>query len=235
MFSVIKPFLDLCRVSNLPTVWTNVLGAVVLAGRFSWPDFLLLALSMSFFYAAGMCLNDLCDAEIDRQRKKNRPIPSGRISCCEAYVFTTALFAMAFVPFFLVSYPYATLGGLFLMAVIVVYDRFHKAHPLTVILMATCRVMIFVISAIAVTGAMAAPVKIAASCQFLYILIISVVARWENRREAPFSFPVIPNMIAGISLLDGIIMALFVSPLWLTAGIGGAVLTALGQRYVKGD
>jgi hypothetical protein len=42
-------------------------------------------------------------------------------------------------------------------------------------------------------------------------------------------------MLASISFIDGIMMALFASPFWLLAGMGGAVFTHLGQRYVRGD
>jgi len=42
-------------------------------------------------------------------------------------------------------------------------------------------------------------------------------------------------MIAGISLLDGVLMAVLVSPAWLIAGIAGTLLTGYGQRFVRGD
>jgi len=42
-------------------------------------------------------------------------------------------------------------------------------------------------------------------------------------------------MIAAISLLDGVAMAVLVSPVWLVAGVIGGLLTIAGQRYVRGD
>ena len=42
-------------------------------------------------------------------------------------------------------------------------------------------------------------------------------------------------MIAGISMVDGLLMAVFASPYWLTAGVAGALATRLVQRYVRGD
>src|SRR3990172_5795472 len=92
----VKSYLSLCRISNLPTVWTNVLAAVVLSGSgFSWSDFLLLSLSMSLFYSGGMCLNDMLDRTIDDIKKPFRPIPAGRISLQRAAIFTIALLAVA--------------------------------------------------------------------------------------------------------------------------------------------
>ena len=96
MFSAIKPFIELCRTSNLPTVWTNVLAAAVLAGGgFSLPVFLILSLSMSLFYSAGMCLNDIFDVEEDKIKKPFRPLPSGSVSMGSARVVTIAMFLIA--------------------------------------------------------------------------------------------------------------------------------------------
>lgn len=98
----IKVFLNLCRISNLPTVWTNVLAAVVLSGTpFSWPNFLIISVSLSFFYSGGMSLNDIFDAEIDRVEKPFRPLPSHRISLRTAKLFTTFLFGVALALLFL--------------------------------------------------------------------------------------------------------------------------------------
>jgi lysophospholipase L1-like esterase len=54
--------LRLGRVSNLPTVWTNVVAATVLAGGALTSTTTLLAISaMTLFYVAGMYLNDAFD------------------------------------------------------------------------------------------------------------------------------------------------------------------------------
>jgi 4-hydroxybenzoate polyprenyltransferase len=236
MYSAIKPYLDLCRVSNLATVWTNVLAAVVLSGaEFRWQPFLVLLFSLSFLYSGGMCLNDIIDAPVDRKNKPFRPIPSGRISLRRASVFTALLFTAGTALLIFTPYPRAVGYGIQLLLLIVAYDKYHKAHPFSVFLMAGCRLMVFVISAIALTGSVAFYAAFAGSLQFLYVLVITVVARHEDTQGEPFAFPVIPTMIAGISLIDGAVMALFSSPIWLSAGIGGALLTHVGQRFVRGD
>ncbi|MBI4827152.1 MAG: UbiA family prenyltransferase [Nitrospirae bacterium] len=236
MFSAIKAYLELCRVSNLPTVWTNVLAAIVLTGAgFSLSDLIIIALSMSLFYSGGMCFNDIADAETDRTGKPFRPIPSGRIVIGNAYIFTIALFAVAICILLLVPFITSIYPALLLLSLIIIYDKFHKAHPLSVILMAACRLMIFVIAAIAVTGTVGKLVLIGGLIQFVYVLAISLTARYENNRTTVKDFSVIPVMIACISLIDGVVMALFVSPVWLTAGIAGAILTHFSQRYVRGD
>jgi 4-hydroxybenzoate polyprenyltransferase len=232
----LKPYLDLCRISNLPTVWTNVLAAAVVSGAaFSWSTFLVLCFSLSLFYSAGMCLNDLLDVKIDQVHKPFRPLPSRRMSTKEATLFTMVLFAVALSLLLVVPYQRTVYAGLLLLGLIIAYNRIHKRTPMSVFLMAACRLMIFVISALAITATVAIPVWIGGVAQFSYVLLLTLVARFENGMKAPFSFPLIPVMLSGISLLDGAIMAFFASPAWFVAGLLGAFLTHVGQRYVKGD
>jgi 4-hydroxybenzoate polyprenyltransferase len=234
--STMKAYLDLCRVSNLPTVWTNVLAAFVLAGdRFHAATFFLLAISLSCFYLAGMAFNDLCDREYDRVNRPSRPIPSGRISARDARIFTMLLFAAGFIILAFASYPRALFVAILLCAVIVAYDRHHKQNPLSVLLMASCRFLVFAVVALAVAGRFPAFVILAGSVQFSYIMILSLIARYENNRPRPFPFPVIPVMLAGISLIDGILLAVLAKPIWFVAGVAGFLLTVAGQRYVRGD
>lgn len=74
--------------SNLPTVWTNVLAAVILAGA-DWRDWrvAIVLAAMSLFYVGGMYLNDFFDRAIDANERPERPIPSGAIAAgCVAAV-----------------------------------------------------------------------------------------------------------------------------------------------------
>lgn len=233
---VIKAYLDLCRVSNLPTVWTNVLAAGLLAtGRFDLASYLLLAFALSGFYLAGMSLNDICDVAHDRAHRPTRPIPSGRVSLRGAWGITVALFGGGLMLLAIGPDPRGVLAGLLLLAAIVAYDFHHKGNPLSVLLMAACRFLVFIVVALALTGSVPSPVLVAGGIQFAYGVVISLVARHENARHAPYSFPVIPAMLAGIALLDGVVMAVFVSLAWLAAGVAGMLLTWAGQRYVRGD
>ena len=56
-----------------------------------------------------------------------------------------------------------------------------------------------------------------------------------NSRGRPFPFPVIPAMLAGISLVDGLLLATVIAIPWLLAGMVGALLTWVAQRLVRGD
>lgn len=233
---VLKAYLDLCRVSNLPTVWTNVLAAGLLAtGRFEPTTFLPLAAALSALYLAGMSLNDLCDLEHDRRCRPNRPIPSARVSPRGAWLLTVILFAAGLALLALAPHPLGLAAGLVLLAAIVAYDLRHKGNPWSVLLMASCRLLVFVVVALALVGELPWPVLAAGAVQFFYVVAISLVARHENGRAAPYAFPVVPAMLAGIALLDGVLLAILVSPAWLAAGVAGSLLTWAGQRYVRGD
>ena len=235
MSSVIKPFLDLCRVSNLPSVWTNTLAALLLSSGFHLTSFVLLGLSMSFFYCGGMCLNDILDAQLDRIHRPLRPIPSGKLSLRSAIIFTGILFTAALALLLWTSYPGTIKWGFLLLALIVAYDKWHKDHPISILLMGGCRWMIFIVVSAGAIGLIGKFSLLAGFFQFSYVLILSAVARYENSRREPFSFPLIPVMIAGISILDGVVLAILVAPVWFLAGIGGALMTQVAQRFIRGD
>lgn len=228
--------LELCRVSNLPTVWTNVLTALALSGAgFAAGDFLVAAASCSLFYAGGMCLNDLVDLSYDRRRKPHRPLPEGRISRRAAAALTATLFCCALLLLLFLPFKSAAVAGLLLLLLIVAYNVLHTFHYLTVLLMGGCRMMVYVVAAQGASGTVAPPVFLAALVQWGYIIAISAVARHEHARNRPYPFPVVPMLLAGISLLDGIMMAVAAVPYGLAAGAAGAVATLGLQRFFRGD
>src|SRR2546425_8066153 len=71
-------YLRLGRISNLPTVWTNVAAGIVLAGGTPAAGMLVvLATALSLFYVGGMFLNDAFDRAVDARERPERPIPAG--------------------------------------------------------------------------------------------------------------------------------------------------------------
>jgi len=232
----IKGYLDICRISNLPSIWTNVLCATILAtGCFSWRMYLPPALALSCYYLAGMCLNDICDAQLDAVQRPSRPIPSGRVSARGAWILTIALFTTGTVTLLFTPFSQGLVAAFLLIGMIVWYDLNHKQNPFSVLLMASCRFLVFTVTSLAITGTMSVVIVVAGGIQFAYVVSISVVARYENSRPTPFPMPVIPLMLAGICLLDGILLAILWQPLGLLTGICGAILMLAGQKYVRGD
>ncbi|MCP4745345.1 MAG: UbiA family prenyltransferase [Desulfobacteraceae bacterium] len=236
MYSRIKPYIELCRASNLPTVWTNTLAAMILSGaQAPWEFFFPIAASMSLFYSAGMCLNDILDAKADRVDKSFRPVACGTIAMAKAWKFTILLFAAAFGLFLAVPYPRAIIGALILSAFIVSYNLLHKKYVWSIFFMAGCRLMIFIITPVALCGQIRGFALALGLLQFAYTLGLSAVARIEKHITKPFLLPSIPVMIACMSLIDGLALALWSSPAWLAAGIAGAAMTIMGQKIARGD
>src|SRR5262245_25196238 len=90
-----RTYLALGRVSNLPTVWTNALAGMALAGALvSVGTAVALGLVLTLFYVGGMFLNDAFDREIDRVERPERPIPSGRISAAAVFRIGFGLLAL---------------------------------------------------------------------------------------------------------------------------------------------
>lgn len=101
--------------------------------------------------------------------------------------------------------------------------------------MASARALVFVVTAQALIGELSLWVLAAAGLQFIYTLLLTLVGRHESKRGKPYAGPVIPRMIAGMAVLDGIVLAILVAPIWLALGVSFALLTRFFQRYVRGD
>ena len=91
----IKAYFKLSRPANLLLVGTVVLIASTLFQTYPsiW-DVLLTIICATFITAAGNALNDMCDIEIDRINKPNRPLPSGKISIKNAKRFMIIMFIL---------------------------------------------------------------------------------------------------------------------------------------------
>lgn len=77
----IRNYAELMRVANAFTAVSNVWMGMILAtgGLPGWIAVGITATSL-LLYLAGMVLNDVFDAEVDRSERPERPIPSGRVS-----------------------------------------------------------------------------------------------------------------------------------------------------------
>lgn len=237
---MVKTFLTLCRVSNLPTVWMNVLTAALLVGQannlpLEPGTLVLLMLSLSLFYMGGMSFNDYMDRHWDAQHQTFRPIPSGKISATTALIISLALFSATQVLLLFAPQISGFYMGFLLLAVIIAYDAIHKATPLSVIVMASARLLVFAVTAYALTQEWVTVIWIAGGLQFIYTLLVTVVARYEHRRQQNYSIPLIPLMIAGMAILDGLVLAVLVNPWWIFIGLVAAAMTRFGQKYVRGD
>lgn len=172
--------LTLARVSNLPTVWSNCLAAWLISGAEpSWRMLWLLA-GASLVYAAGCTLNDAFDVKWDTQHRPERLIPSGKVRRGTVWAMGLTEMAAGLALIFAggVSQWWAPAG---LAAAILLYDAWHKQSPLSVIVMGACRWLLY-LSAAAAAGGVLKPVMICGAVLWLYIIVLSLVARGEAKR-----------------------------------------------------
>ena len=221
-----RAYLLLARISNLPTVWTNVLAACVCA--MTRPDINAL-LSLSLFYTAGMFLNDVCDVPFDTGARADRPIPTGDVSRAEALAIVVVLFGVAVALLLTQPYPRPAIAwALALIVAITAYDLSHKGKWYGPIVMGLCRALVYCVAASSATGTVATAVLIAAGVMWLYVIALTWVAKAANLGYA------VPWMLAGICLVDAAIILWMGQPQLALLAALGFPLTLVLQRFVPG-
>jgi 4-hydroxybenzoate polyprenyltransferase len=184
----VRTLLVLGRTSNLPTVWSNMLSGAVLSGAlFGGGSLALLLVCGSAFYEGGMFLNDAFDAEIDARERPNRPIPSGQVSQSSVFALGFGMLAVGLAllvvaPFLRLTQPgfMPVLAGAGTCAAVLVYNRWHKGHAWSPIVMGACRAGLYATAALAVSGQLGSVVLIGAASLWLYIVGLTHIARFEN-------------------------------------------------------
>lgn len=138
-----RPWLELARVSNLPTVWTNVLAAWFLAGgKWEWQPLAWLLAGGSLVYTGGMFLNDAADVKFDREHRAERPIPSGRASLASVWLAGLIFLAVGGALMIFQAGVCPWLTGALVLAILV-YDFWHKRWSGSVFVMGSCRTLLF--------------------------------------------------------------------------------------------
>jgi 4-hydroxybenzoate polyprenyltransferase len=228
-------YLLLARVSNLPTIWTNVIAGAALTGApMTVATLLPVAVGMSCFYTAGMWMNDACDAEADAAARADRPIPSGDVTRREVWTGTAVLTGAGAVAVALARPPLLTwLWVVLLAAAITYYNVRHKRDRFGPLAMGLCRGLVYLVAGAAVAGAAGTAVRTGATVMVLYVLSLTFVGKTLGPRAGQ----IMPWLIAGISLVDAVVI-LTMAPeahlLWVLAAVAGFIATTAGQRVVSG-
>jgi len=192
-----KTLLSLGRVSNLPTVWSNTLAGVVLAGAspVTW-SMLPLLLAMSMAYVGGMFLNDAFDRKIDAKERPERPIPSGQIKAAEVFAAGFTLLAGAIIFSFITALAWSgsagkTVAAAFaLTAAIVLYDCWHKNNSLSPVIMGACRMLVYFVAAHAAAASPNTLVYWGALVVLAYLIGLTFVAKQENTGRLTAQWPI---------------------------------------------
>jgi len=250
----LKAWLELARVSNLPTVWSNVVmglawgtsrhlpelgidpAAVALPGLGDLVNqgFMLL-LAGTLIYTAGMLLNDVFDQFIDARERPHRPIPRGAVcphrATAAAVVMLIAGLGAAAV--FTSPWVLPLIGGL--VTCVVLYNALHTRFRGAVLLMAACRALLVFAAVMAVwtpETTQLGPRLIPPAVLFAYTLLIAAVAR----REVQFArIPLVIALIVAMPLIGAGLCLLAGHPAAATCCVGCAALTLVGQRFIKGS
>jgi 4-hydroxybenzoate polyprenyltransferase len=228
----IKTWLTLGRVSNLPTVWTNVFAAALLAQasligaagddmifQHSNVFWMTTLAALSLMYLGGMFLNDAFDAEWDRKNSNPRPIAKGDIAACWVWITGSLMLVIAIV---LIAYLYQAtqhgsvivfgfniqaLYGLFaailLALTIILYNAIHKQFVHSAFVMGACRCGVYLIAALLLVEVSFA-LALAAISLWLYIAGITYLARDEHTNRLVRYWP----------------LALLFSPVFIGASLG---------------
>ena len=200
--------LKLGRVSNLPTVWTNVLAGTVLAGG-DWRDWRTgtVILAMSLFYVGGMYLNDYFDRGIDARERPERAIPAGKITSQTVLALGGAMLGVGVLLMATAGTP-AALAGVLLAAAVVAYDTFHKGNPVAPVVMGLCRALVYCGAAAAAVGHVSAEVAIAAGAIMAYVAGLTYAARQESLDRVGNLWPLLvlaaPMVLALPALRNGL-------------------------------
>jgi hypothetical protein len=280
--SPLRAHLSLARVSNTPTVVSNVLAGAALATSlaFGWP-IVALCLATALFYTAGMYLNDILDVEIDRQQRPDRPIPSGVVPLPVAWGITGAM-VVAGLALVATTGMRATVAAIALVATIAIYDAWHKGNPIGPLFMGGTRVLVYVMAFFAFSGAWSTEATLWCVVMLLYVAGLTSIAKMEHgpagfrywpvaslflppllaivrdfspgvivlagvmvgwtvfslgfvyQQRPPAFGRAIASLIAGISLLDGLLLATHGE--WIAVGIAlvAFVATNVLQRWIRG-
>jgi 4-hydroxybenzoate polyprenyltransferase len=190
-------WLRLGRVSNLPTVWTNVLAGVALAGGTPSTSAVLgLIGALSLFYTAGMYLNDAFDRNVDARERPERPIPSGQVRASTVFAIGFCLLGAGWLAILGVArsevgaeFHWAGWGGAALAACIVAYDRHHKNNPLSPLLMGLCRVLVYVVVGLATTADLEPALLIGALALLCHLIGLTYAAKQETLARLASTWP----------------------------------------------
>lgn len=200
--------LILGRVSNLPTVLSNAMAGIALAGvgimdGMAGGDVLggvaRAAVVLALFYVGGMYLNDAFDAKIDARERPARPIPRGDATRGAVFAAGFALIALG-VALAALSGPEAGLCGGLLAGAILLYDVLHKRTAAAPAIMGLCRLLSYATAAaIAGGGALAPWMLLGAGGLYCHVVGLTFAARQEayDRLDTAWPLAVLAVPLAG--------------------------------------
>ncbi|GIW87007.1 MAG: hypothetical protein KatS3mg108_1331 [Isosphaeraceae bacterium] len=139
----VRAYLRLVRLPNVLTAAADGLAGWLIAGgpldRLDrWVPVLLASMSL---YAGGIVLNDLCDLEVDRQERPERPLPSGAVGLGPARWLAAGLLGSGPIWAWVAGGTASLIVAGVLAIVVVGYDWLLRRTLVGPIAMGTCRAL----------------------------------------------------------------------------------------------
>lgn len=192
------------RIANVPSLVSNVCVGSLLASISSPLPYALITAAI-LFYVSGNFLNDWADRKWDALHRPERALPIG--------LFSSSLYLAIGIIGVLLGIALAASYGLnvFLVSLILVflillYTKIHKHTALSVVPMGLCRACLPVLGFLAVNQRFTPDALLPAAALLLYIIALSISARWEARGDIPIGKRFIAR---GLLISAGLLAACF--------------------------
>ena len=201
-------------------------------GSLESPPLLPLLAAFTLFYTGGMFLNDAFDRDIDVKERPDRPIPAGLIPADEVFGIGYGMIGTGVLIVIWLAKGQSlgsAVSAIMLAVAIVGYDAYHKKSPLGPWIMGLCRVLIYITSSLTVANRLPASVIGGAGVLFMYVVGLTYIAKQKNTSPRT-----VGSLIAGISLVDGLLMAVIGAALPAGIAVLGFFLARQWQRSVQG-
>lgn len=243
--SKVKAYLQLLRPANVLTAIAEPAAAAYLAwGTIGMcfegfnsllhspisngPSPLYFIAFSAIIYAAGIALNDYCDADLDRLERPERPIPSGKITKSEALILILFLALSAIGILWVSALRWeGLLSGFALILSVTLYDSWAKNQGwLGPVVMGMCRALSFATPLIAWFGF--TPWAFFCFIHFIYVALITFVAKGEV-----YGGKKLPIALGGIVLASLPLVVQFLGPAEPNFVI--AIATFVFLAYVIGE
>lgn len=244
----LRGWLQLARISNLPTALADVLAGFFLAGGalagVDWRVALALVCSGGV-YSAGMIMNDVADIDIDAQERAFRPLPSGVVTRRSAACVAGALALVGVAAAFAAGVRLGVVA-LALLVAAACYDLRGERRLFDISLLGLCRSLNVLLGA-AACGAWTggphppAPVLAGMAAVGVHTMSLSAVARGEADDD-----PMARDLCVGavlslstavvlfgytIAVADADLHAILLLAVFVAASLGAVVVAfATGRR-----